>query len=383
MPSAIYRGHVSVVRGSARRRWSIAIGGVAALCLLPAVLAALPAPRASADPGELRARILASPDRPYEGYVESQGGLRVPDLPELRDVVALLGGSARIRTWYASPASWRVALIDLTGERDLYQTARGVYLWDFERNLTLNVVGDVSTRPPWASDAVPPELARRLLRSATPRDRVEAIASRRVAGVTAVGLRVTSADPETTIGRVDVWADPETGLPVQVEIAGRGAGRPVFVSRFLELRQRRPDTKVLTPADTGQGRTVNTGLALGLALDRLAPVTLPETLAGQRRAGTVGASGSGVSVYGEGWSRFVVLAVRGRVGSRLLRAAQSAGGVPLAVGKGEAVQLGAAVLSAVVVRSDDGLTRRTYLAAGFVSPDRLRRVGTDLLSSAR
>lgn len=381
--SAIYGEEVSVVRDSARRRWSIAIGGAAAVCLAPVLLAASPPPRASVDAGALRARILASAGRPYEGYAESQGRLSLPDLPELRDVVGLLSGSARIRTWYASPSSWRVALVDNTGERDMYQTDRGIYLWDFERNLTLHVVGKVDARPPWAADAVPPELALRLLRSATPRDRIEAIPSRRVAGIAAAGLRVTSADPETTVGSVDVWADPATGLPVQVEIAGRDHGPPAFVSRFMELRQRRPEASVLKPAVPASGRTVDTELAVGLALDRVARVALPETLAGQRRTGTLDSSASGVSVYGDGWARFVVLVVRGRLGSQFLRAAQSAGGVPLELGKGQAVQLGSALVSALVVRTDgDRQSRRTYLVAGLVSPDRLRQVGADLLTGA-
>ena len=370
---------MSVVRRSACRRWSLVIGGAAVLCLTPALLAARPAPGIRADPGQLRAKILASAARPYTGYAESQGLLGLPDLPELRDVVGLLGGATRIRAWYSSPTSWRVALVDLTGERDTYQTADGVYLWDFERKETLHVVGDVSVRPPWAEDAVPPDLARRLLRGATPKDRVQAIGSRRVAGVAAAGLRVTSADPGTTLGHVDVWADPSTGLPVEVEIAGRGSGDPVFTTRFLDLRQQRPGPTALTPA--GPGRTVDTQLAVGLALNRVAPATLPTTLAGQRLTAT---PSPGIGVYGDGWSRFVVLAVRGRIGSQFLRAAQSAGAAPLDLGKGQAVQLGAAVLSALIVRTaGDRASRRTYLAAGFVSPERLREVGTGLMTSGR
>jgi hypothetical protein len=370
---------VSVVRRDARRRWTIVVGGIAALCLVPAVLALAPVPDVSADPGDLRARILASATKPYEGYVESRGAVGLPDLPELRDVVGLLSGSARIRTWYASPTAWRTALVDNTGERDMYQTADGLYLWDFERNLTLRVTGDVSTRPPWAADAVPPELARRMLRSVTQRDKVEPIAARRVAGIAAPGLRVTSADQATTIGRVDVWADPESGLPLRVEISGRGAGDPVFASQFEELSQERPDQKVLEPGETRH--VVDTDDAVELALDQVARVGLPERLGGQRRVGAVDPT-SGVSVYGDGWARFAVVAVRGRVGSRFLRAAQGAGGVEQQLENGRTVQIGASVLSAMVVRSvGDRQRRRTYLVAGFVSQDRLRQVGADLLAN--
>jgi hypothetical protein len=44
---------------------------------------------------------------------------------------------------------------------------------------------------------------------------VTAIAPRHIAGVDAAGLRINPTDPATTIGRVDIWADPETGLALQ------------------------------------------------------------------------------------------------------------------------------------------------------------------------
>ena len=39
----------------------------------------------------------------------------------------------------------------------------------------------------------------------------------------AAGLRLSPADPDTTVGRVDVWADPPTGLPLHVEVAPKSA----------------------------------------------------------------------------------------------------------------------------------------------------------------
>ena len=42
----------------------------------------------------------------------------------------------------------------------------------------------------------------------------------------AAGLRMTPADPASTVGRVDIWADPSSGLPLMVEVFGRGSGRP-------------------------------------------------------------------------------------------------------------------------------------------------------------
>jgi hypothetical protein len=137
--------------------------GVAALCLTPAVIAAWPAPTVRADPDALHQLILGSTSRPYQGYVDSVGQIRLPDLPALGDVAALFSSSTRLRTWYATPRSWRVTVLDPTGERDIYRTADGTYRWDFERNLFTFTPGELPVRPPWAADLPPPELARRLL----------------------------------------------------------------------------------------------------------------------------------------------------------------------------------------------------------------------------
>ena len=373
-------GHVSVVRRSARRRWALVLGGVCALCLIPALVSALPAPRAEADAGLLRTRILASADQPYQGYAESSGSVGLPDLPDLGDVGTLLGGDSRIRAWYASPRSWRMATVEATGERDVYQTADGVYIWDFERNQITHLIGNLPARLPWAADVTPPELARRLLRRAAADDVVTSVGSRRIAGRAAAGLRLTPADPATTVGRVDVWADPDTGLPLRVELAGRGQRDAVFTSRFLDLRLGSPDPAVLTPPLPTSAGSITTELDSALAIDRISPTILPPTLAGLSRLVTP-SSLSGAGAYGDGWATFVAVRLPGRMGSRTLRAIEAAGGAPVDFGQGEAFEIRAALLSTLVVRSGGNrLIRRTFLLAGFVSPDVLRQAAAELLA---
>jgi hypothetical protein len=371
---------VSVVSRSARRRWSLVLAGVTALCLVPVVIAALPTADASGDLTRLRAKMLASGSQPHQGYAESQGGVDLPALPELDQVGSLLGGNTRIRTWYDSPQAWRVALVDPLGERDIYREGLGTYVWDFERNLVTNIVGEIGTRLPWVADVTPPDLARRLLTSAAPGDRVTPIPSRRVAGVDAAGLRITPSDPATTIGHVDLWADPASGLPVRVELSGR-TGRPVFTTRFLELKQTRPAASVLIPSLPPSAGFVTTELGTDLTIPWLGPAALPGTLAG--RARTRNPDGiSGVGAYGRGWSTLVVLRLPGRVGSRTLAAARNGGGVEATLPGGEGVEIGTSLLSAIIVRSPgDRVTRRTYLVAGFVNPTLLRQAGAEMLAN--
>jgi hypothetical protein len=371
-----------VVRREAVRRWSVVGAAVAVLAALPAAVAAWPVGSpAGSDPGTLLARILASADRPHEGYVATDGRLGLPDLPELDQVGALLGGSARLRTWYAGPTAWRVAELTATGERDTYRTPDGRYRWDFELNLVTHLGGEPAVWPPDAPDLVPPALARRLLGGG---GRVDRLPARRVAGITAAGLRLTPGDPDSTVGRVDVWADPATGLPVYVEVAGTDAVRPVFTSRFLQLRQGVPSAHVLTPTlPAGAGFVSATADELAAAVAEALPGRLPDVLVGRARsaaAGTAGAAGAGV--YGTGFSTVVVLVLPGRFGGRTLGAARDAGGTLVPLEGGRAYELRAGLLTALVVRTDgDRSARRGWLLAGLVEPRLLRAAAAELIGS--
>jgi hypothetical protein len=383
---------VSVVSRDTRRRWSFVATGVLALCLLPVAAAARPAPRvapgaaggAAGDPDRLRALVLASATRPYQGYAVADGGVGLPELPELAEVSGLLGGSTTVRAWYASPRSWRVAVLTLTGERDIYRTADGNVLWDFERNQVVQIDGELPVRLPWAADVTPPEFARRLLGGTGGTgsgDRVAALPARRIAGVAAAGLRMTPGDPQTTVGSVDVWADPATGLPVQVEVRGRDGGR-VYRTRFLELRQRAPDPGVLVPArPDAAGFTVTTAPDVAAAVNEQARFPLPQRLAGRDR--TVTGAGAtavrGVAAYGTGLSAFVVLPLPGRLGPRASQAAKNAGGAAVDLAGAEGFELRTSLLTTLVVRSVR--QRRTFVLAGPVQPELLRQAAGDLVAT--
>jgi hypothetical protein len=379
---AAYGSAVSVVRGEARRRWSVVAACVLVLGTAPVAVRAWPsgAP-AQIDPATLRERILASADQPHSGYVDTSGRLGLPPLPELAEVGGLLGGGSRIRVWHASATAWRVAELAATGERDTYRTLTGTYRWDFERNLVTYVAGTQSVWLPGAADVVPPELARRLLAGG---GTWSTLPSRRVAGVMAVGLRITPTDPDTTVGRVDIWADPATGLAVQVEIAGRGGADPVFASRFVQLRQAVPDPAVLTPAiPASAGFASATAEEVTGTLAAALVGQLPASLAGRARAATGGLAGlSGVGTYGSGFGTIVVLTLPGRLGGRTLGAARDAGGTPVAFAGAQGYELRASLLTSLVVRTDgDRASRRGWLLAGPVNSGVLWRAASDLIGT--
>ncbi|MBO2446162.1 hypothetical protein J4573_03610 [Actinomadura barringtoniae] len=371
---------MSVVRGEARRRWLIVAALVAVLCSIPFVVAAYPVSAQSPDPARLRQQILASASRPYEGLVESRGSLGLPDLPGLDDSTSLLSGTSRMRAWYASSQRWRVALMTPTGERDLLQSPGRLAIWDYERELLTRVDGITAIRLPYAADLMPPDLARRLLKPTSLTDHLTALSARRVAGRDVPGLRLEPGDQDTTIGRVDVWADPKTGVPVEIQVTARGGARPALATRFLDL-------KLATPADAAVAPKPAPGVAAATIeapdlLSRLASRTnarLPDSLAGRHALASTSDDVASVRGYSGGLASFAATPLPGRYGRRVFEAARTAGAGTLKIEGGEALAIQTPLLTAVLARgtSEDD---RMFLLAGAVRAEVLRTAAQELIS---
>jgi len=364
--------------------------GVAALCALPAVVAALPVPGSPLTAAQLRARIMASAGRPYQGYAETDMNLDFPQLPDLGSVIGLLDGVTDQYAWYRSPGHWRSDVLQAASEQDTYRVGRDTYVWDYSRGLLTRITGAQPVRLPRAADLLPPALARRLLGFASPADRISRLGSQRVAGVAAAGLRLVPAQPGTTIAAVDIWADPVTGLPVQVEVFGRAgspgeragssrraAAAPVLTSRFLDLTEQRPALATVTP-DPAPGVGVTTARLPDVSgiLNAFAP-PLPGVLAGQRRAG-VPAGLTDVAAYGSGFDRFAVLPLPAGTGTRALSVALAAGAQIQLTG-GTGVLVSTPLLNVVLARPSYG--GPVYLLTGAVTAALLEQAATDLMAS--
>jgi hypothetical protein len=343
------------------------------LCALPIVVGAWPV-RATADPAGLRDRVLAAPPA-HAGYAQATGLLGLPPIPRLSEVTALLTGTTQLRTWYAAADRWRTDVVLPGGERGIYRQPGGEYVWDFGDNRLTRIEGSGPVRLPRAADLLPPELTRRLVAAAAG-DPVSALPARRIAGIAAAGVRITPADPRTTVAHLDVWADPGSGLALQVEVTGKGAARPVLVSRFLEVELTAPDPAVLVPpaVRAGMGYAETSTPDVLSALDRLGPVPLPATLGGQPRRAAVRGS-SAIGLYGTGLAQYVVLAVPGRFGRGAFEAAQRYGR-KVSYPDGEAAVLATSLVSVLAVRGT--ASGQIHLVAGLIDPAVLPDVGREL-----
>ncbi len=359
------------------RRWAAVAVGLALLCGLPVIASALPVSVPPLTAGQLRARILASADESYAGYAESNATFGLPPVAGLTGLTSLFNGVTKMRVWQATPARWRVDVLSDAGERDTYQLSGcRSYIWDSGAQLLTEVRGRQTYRLPRPADLVPPALAQRLLSEGGRQARYSVIAPQRVAGQDAAGLRMTPADPASTVGQVDIWASPSSGLPLMVEIFSRGSARPALESQFFQVSPWRPDPRVLTPVrSSGTGLSVTNAGSLAGALSNLGLVALPAELAGRIRL-PVQPGFEAIGAYGGGLTTFVVVGVRGSAARSLVPDAVSAGGTPLTIAGGSGVAIEAPLINVVIVRPPDFFI--TFLIAGTVSTQVLEQAATTL-----
>jgi outer membrane lipoprotein-sorting protein len=289
-------------------RWALVGTGFVALVALPGMVDALPADQSTVPADALVARILDSAGQPYHGYAEARGGLRLPELSGAADLSTLISDTGKMRLWYESPDRWRTDLLYSGGERDRYGTPEGTWTWDSGTHRSVFLEGETQLRLPIPIDVTPPDLGRRLLAAAEPSE-ITSIAPRRIAGRDADGLRITPASPVSIVDTIDLWADPETGLPVRVEVTARGHDRPSLQSGFLELEQVTPDPELVTfepPPGSELPDRGGENLDLVQAIERYSDTKLPDTLAGLPRRTDVASS---AATYGEGFDVVGVLAL--------------------------------------------------------------------------
>ena len=371
---------VSVVSGSARRRWAAVVAGTALVLSVPTLADAASSVLARAgsqapSPAALLRRALDSRGVAHSGLAESRGTLGLPDVRRFGDVAALLGSTTRARVWWQAPDDWRVAQLVAGGERDVYSYEPGtIVTWDYERNVQRTTTGIDGTRLPRVDDLLPPQAARRLLGSADPADAVTALPSRHLAGHEADGLRVTPASAQTTIGAVDVWVEPGSGLPLAVRVTDR-RGVVAFDSAFLDLELGAPAAEdVAIPSPPGARLESGEAPDLVALVDRYARRGLPPSVAGEPR--TPGVL-RGTATYGRGFARFVVVPLPGGPAGDILDAARLRTKVQDVTG-GQVAVLASGVVTAAIAVSSAG--QGAFLVAGLVSPQLVQTAAKDLLT---
>jgi outer membrane lipoprotein-sorting protein len=364
-------------RSGAAARWAAVLGVVAVLVALPSLVAALPASDAGTSAPDLRRAAVASADVAFTGYAQSAGGLSLPVGDQLTAVANLLSDRTTMRAWYRGPADWRVDVVSPTGETGVHADAGGTWTWNYE-TATATRTAPSPLALPTASDLLPSALGRRLLSEAAD-DELSRLGAERVAGRDALGLRLVPADQASSVARVDVWVDADSGVPLRVQVFGKdaaGAGAEAALdTAFLDLELTTPSAEV-TAFDVPPGAHVRKGEDAGLvqAASRAGRdgdrIVLPAGLTGLARR-TIDGAPRGVGVYGRGITLLAVSAVPRRVASGLHDALVTA---PGAVVDDLGVRISAGPLGLMLVDGPEG----RMLLAGTVSLDALAAAATEL-----
>ena len=289
------------------RRWLVVAALLVAVVSLPLAPRLLPAEDSDLGTVRLLDRLRGSPDQGWSGYVETTGTLQLPAAGDLDDLGSLLGETTRLRVWWRDAGSWRVDRLLTAGESGLRHAGDVTVSYSYEAQRA-EVSRDPDVRLPRPSDLLPAELARRVVLDADPAA-VEALPARRVAGVSAAGLRVHgSADPRTTIGRVDVWLDPATGIPLLVRAYADGSSAPALTSEVRDYDPGSPPVSVIDLDPTPQTEVERVGvLDIAEAAGQYAPLRPPAEVAGLERQPS---SSGAVGVYGRGLTQLVAIPLR-------------------------------------------------------------------------
>jgi hypothetical protein len=345
------------------------LGAAALLAALPPIIARIPAAESGVGAAELLRKIVGSENVSYQGVAESDSRFRFPDFRRAQRLVELFGEKTTMRVWRLDQFRWRVDELDPIGERGTYSDESGLWLWNSGRRAGTRIEGHADVRFARAADLVPSELGRRLAVAAAPRE-ASRLPARRIAGVHAAGLRLTPHSPNTTVERIDLGADPRTGVPVAVEITPR-AGDVTISSRFLDIDFKRPSRAVLAfelPGDATHNHAEVEDFAN--AVDRYSPFLLPNRLSSLPRRTSIARA---AATYGSGFDLVATLVLNARFAPFRSDELEQVPEVSGTFGTGRLLET--QLLNGLYVERSGVV----YIVAGTVTPELLLEVADDLV----
>lgn len=351
-------------------RWLIVVIGTTLIIGTPLVIRALPAHDTGVDASTLLKQVLDSAEVPYSGYAEALGTLQLPVADELAELGPLFGERTRMRVWWRGPDDWRVDHISATGEKDFVHTERGTSTWEYEDSRVVQYPND-RARLPRVPDLLPPEIASYLLGGVEP-SQVSRLPAERIAGVNAPGLQIQPTDDRSSIGHVDLWADPGSGVPLRVSVFDAASNRLAVTSTFMEFTRAKPSSE-LTRFQAPSGASFEHPRVgdIADAANRFAPVTPPAVVAGFNRSDSPGLRG--VGVYGTGLTQFVTIPLWSDA-ARPLREQLLLTPTVQKLPEGPALRVGP--LGMLLTTFPDG--GGGWLIAGTLTPEALAEVAKDL-----
>ena len=196
------------------------------------------------------------PPSPFTATVQQTASLGLPELPGVSQAggvtSSLPDGTQSIDIWYGGPKQVRIALPVQAGESDLRRDGSTVWLWNSKTQTATQVTlparvhaGSVqqgngaaaaggataSSQPP----DTPQAAASQLLTAIGPSTVVGVQSSVYVANRPAYQLSFAPKSSQSLVGRVLLAVDASSGIPLRVEVFGRGSAGLAYSLGYTSL----------------------------------------------------------------------------------------------------------------------------------------------------
>ncbi|WP_130354024.1 LolA family protein [Agromyces ramosus] len=314
---------------------------------------------------------------------------------DLDDLMSLVTGNHTAKV-YVDGGDKRLQVLDRLGERDVYITDGGAWIWDSREQTATHVTVDRAALEALEAEAeahadearerleaeldgplpTPDEVLDEALAKLDESTEVSVGTDARVAGREVYELVLVPRDDDTLVGEVSVAIDGDTGVPLAASVTAAGADEPAFSVAFTDVSFAAPDASVFafTPPEGAE------------VTEHEVPIPTVAELEQLKAEAETGVDAEGTPrpiVHGSGWSTVVELPA-GRGPAGLDEGADAATGDPdAAEGLGDA----SAMLDSLAQRVDGGRLISTSLVtvlftddgrvlAGAVTPEHLLAVAS-------
>ncbi len=237
-------------RPGIRARWFVPAGAVVVIGIVVGASAAASA-AAPSLPAKTPAQLLTElaqagsrPVGPFTATVQQTASLGLPELPGMSRAggasSSLLDGTQSIDIWYGGPKRVRIAVPVQAGESDLRRDGGTVWLWNSKTQTATHVTLPVQSAHALHHGAQqPPETpqaaASQLLNTIGPSTVVGVQSNVYVADRPAYQLSLAPKSSQSLIGRVLLAVDASTGIPLRVEVYGRGSAGLAYSMGYTKL----------------------------------------------------------------------------------------------------------------------------------------------------
>ena len=313
------------------------------------------------------------------------------------DLLELVTGDHTAKV-YVDGSNARLQVLDRLGERDVYVTEEGAWIWDSREQSATHITVDRAALEALEAEAdaradearaqleaelgaplpTPDEVLDQALAKLDESTDVSVGTDARVAGREVYELVLEPQDDATLVGEVSVAIDGDTGVPLAASVTAVGADEPAFSVAFTDVSFEAPDASVFafTPPEGAE------------VTEHEVPIPTVAELEQWKAESEAGADTDGKPrpvVHGSGWSTVVELPARSPTAERAEGADGAAGadGTDAAEGLGDA----SAMLDSLTQRVDGGRLISTSLVtvlftddgrvfAGAVTPEHLLAVAS-------